>query len=207
MLDVILENIGRRFNRDWVFRGLDYHFVQGQHYAILGANGSGKSTLLQLILSSLTPSEGKISYQMDNRQLDIERFFSYVSLAAPYQELIEEFTLNELLDFHFSFKRLTSSLNKKKLLSLLALEEDADKEIRHFSSGMKQRTKLVLACCAATPVLLLDEPTANLDVKGIAWYRQLVQQFGDGKLLIICSNQEHEYDFCSHRILVEDYKV
>ncbi|GAA4783547.1 ABC transporter ATP-binding protein [Olivibacter ginsenosidimutans] len=206
MLEIVLEDIGRRFNRDWIFRGINCRFVQGNSYAILGANGSGKSTLLQIILSSLSPSEGQINYLQEGRLLEIADFFSYVSLAAPYQELIEEFTLVELLEFHFSFKRIIDDMDLKKLLSLLGLEQSAHKEIRYFSSGMKQRTKLAMACCAATPVVLLDEPTSNLDVKGIDWYHQLIQQFGANKLLIICSNQAHEYDFCQHQLMIEGYK-
>jgi len=205
-LEIILKNIGRRFNRDWIFRGIDYSFKRGNSYAILGPNGSGKSTLLQLILSSLSPSEGNISYLVNAQPVEVDNFFSLVSLAAPYQELVEEFTLRELIDFHFSFKALADDFDSKKLLALLELQTAVDKEIRYFSSGMKQRTKLALACCAKTPVLLLDEPTANLDIKGLSWYQQLIKQFGGNKLLIICSNQAHEYDFCNHQLLIEQFK-
>lgn len=202
-----MEDIGRRFNRDWIFRKVDYRFIQGNSYAILGPNGSGKSTLLQLIASSLSPSEGQIHYSVDGKDLDADHFFSYLSLAAPYQELVEEFTLLELIDFHFSFKEMVEGLTTKGILALLGLEKSANKEIRYFSSGMKQRTKLVLACCTKTPALFLDEPTSNLDLKGVDWYLQLIERFAKDKLLLICSNQEHEYQFCQYKLQVEDYKV
>lgn len=205
-MEIILDDIGRRFNQDWIFKGINYKFIQGKSYAILGANGSGKSTFLQVLASSLSPSKGDIKYLLGTKEVEADHIFSYISLAAPYLELIEEFTLTELIDFHFSFKKRTKGLDTKDIIELLALEESANKEIRYFSSGMKQRTKLVLACCADTPTLFLDEPTSNLDVRGIAWYRNLIDRFSADKLLVICSNQLHEYEFCNYRVQIEEYK-
>lgn len=205
-MEIILENIGRRFNQDWIFKGIDYQFIRNKSYAILGANGSGKSTLLQIIISSLSPSRGHIRYQNENKEIEVDHFFSYVSLAAPYVDLVEEFTLTELIDFHFSFKKLATGLDTQGVIDLLELQQAANKEIRYFSSGMKQRTKLALACCADTPTLFLDEPTSNLDTKGIAWYHQLVERFGANRLLVICSNQLHEYEFCNFHLQMETYK-
>ncbi|WP_423146571.1 ABC transporter ATP-binding protein [Rubrolithibacter danxiaensis] len=201
-----LENIGRRFNREWIFRGVTYGFEQGSSYAILGPNGSGKSTLLQVIAANLTPSEGKIDYLSANKKVDIESAYKYLSWSAPYIELIEEFTLQEQLDFHFKFKPYANQLNSKEVIELLGLEKSKNKTIRFFSSGMKQRTKLALSFCSDTPVLLLDEPTSNLDLKGIDWYYELVNLFSKDRLLIICSNQEHEYSFCQHKLHLADYK-
>jgi ABC-type multidrug transport system ATPase subunit len=205
-MKIILENIGRRFNREWIFREVNYTFESGQSYAVLGLNGSGKSTLLQLISGSLTPSEGTISYQSDGKDLDIEDVFRELSMAAPYMELIEEFTLQEQVDFHFGFKRYREGIDAAKVVEILGFEKSKNKALKYFSSGMKQRTKLALAFCSDTPVLLLDEPVSNLDNNGIAWYLGLVQQFASGRLLIICSNQEQEYSFCNNRIQVGDYK-
>lgn len=205
-LDIILENIGRCFNREWIFKSINYHFVSGDSYAILGPNGSGKSTLLQVLVGSLSASEGKIKYLANEQEVEVDHFFSATSLAAPYLELIEEFTLRELVDFHFSFKQMESGLDTQSIIELLALENAADKELRYFSSGMRQRTKLALACCAQTPTLFLDEPTSNLDIKGIEWYLQLIERFAKNKLLVICSNQAHEYSFCRHQIHIEHYK-
>ncbi|WP_134089560.1 ATP-binding cassette domain-containing protein [Olivibacter sp. XZL3] len=205
-MDILLENIGRRFNREWIFKAINYRFLQGNSYAVLGPNGSGKSTLLQVLLGSLSSSEGKLSYWSEKGEVDVNDFFLSTSLAAPYQELIEDFTLRELIDFHFSFKRMEDGMNTRLLIELLELERAADKELRYFSSGMRQRTKLALACCAQTPTLFLDEPTTNLDVNGVTWYLNLIERFAKNKLLIIGSNQEHEYSFCQHRIQIEHYK-
>lgn len=206
-MKIALENIGRRFNREWIFRNINYTFEQEQTYAILGANGSGKSTLLQLILGSLTPSEGKLSYIGDQNQLiSIESAFPLVSLAAPYLELIEDFTLTELIDFHFRFKKIHKGFNTAEVIRLLSFEKSKNKAVKYFSSGMKQRTRLALAFCSDTPVLLLDEPTSNLDLDGVNWYYQLINHLSTGRLLVICSNQEHEYTFCKHQLKLADYK-
>jgi ABC-type multidrug transport system ATPase subunit len=205
-MQITLENIGRRFNREWIFREINYTFNGKGSYAILGSNGSGKSTLLQVLNGSLVPSAGAISYTKDGNAIEPENVFNYLSLAAPYLELIEEFTLNEMVDFHFRFKTFKPGIDKNVLNDILNLKGSQNKMIRYFSSGMKQRLKLALAFCADTPMLMLDEPTSNLDTQGIDWYLNLVEKFSANRLTIICSNQEHEYSFCRERLSISDYK-
>jgi len=205
-MKIALQNIGRRFNRDWIFRGISYEFKQGETYAILGPNGSGKSTLLSVLNGSLAPSAGEISYLLDDKPIEPEVAFKQLSLAAPYLELIEEFTLTEMLEFHFKFKVRKGGMDNERVVALLGMEQSKNKMIKYFSSGMKQRLKLALAFCSDTPLLMLDEPTSNLDKQGVEWYLGLVQQFAAGRLTVICSNQEHEYSFCTHRLDISDYK-
>ncbi len=204
---ITLQNIGRRFNRDWIFRGVDHTFISGNIYAILGPNGSGKSTLLQVLNGSLSPSAGKIEYFYEDKPVEIDAVYEYLSLAAPYLELIEEFSLAEMIDFHFKFKSYKTGITKDEVIDLLALPGSKNKLIRYFSSGMKQRLKLALAFCADTPMLMLDEPTSNLDTQGVDWYLNLVQKFAQNRLTIICSNQEHEYSFCDEQLNISDYKA
>ena len=205
-IKITLENIGRRFNREWIFRGMDYTFISGETYAILGPNGSGKSTLLQVLNGSLSQSAGIISYFYDDKPVEVEQVFQHLSLAAPYLEVIEEFTLDEMIDFHFKFKTYKPGIAKNEVLELLNMNSSKNKPVRYFSSGMKQRLKLALAFCADTPMLMLDEPTSNLDTQGVDWYLSLVQKFSKDRLTIICSNQEHEYSFCTNRLSIADYK-
>ena len=205
-MEIILEDIGRRFNRDWVFRHLNYRFTTGQRYAILGPNGSGKSTLLQVIASSLTPSAGQIRYMAGEQNIDPERVYQHIALAAPYMELVEEFTLVEQIRFHFTHKKYLRGFDEQLLIELLGLRHAENKEIRYFSSGMKQRVKLALACCADVPILLLDEPATNLDQDGVDWYVHLVEQTSANRILLVCSNQEREYGFCEHTISIPAYK-
>ena len=204
-MTITLEDIGRRFNQEWIFKGINYQFNSGGKYAILGPNGSGKSTLLRVVLGNLSPSEGVITYN-NQKNIPVERIYESISFAAPYLDLIEEFTLQETIDFHFKFKALQKGFDEEMVLELLGLKKSQDKALKHFSSGMKQRTKLVLACCTDTPILLLDEPTSNLDKQGVVWYHELIARFTADRLVIVGSNQEAEYSFCNHFVQITDYK-
>jgi ABC-type multidrug transport system ATPase subunit len=204
-MEISLKNVGRRFNKEWIFRSLSYEFSGGKKYAILGPNGSGKSTLLSLILGNLSPSEGMVKYH-NQKEIPVEHIYKNLSFAAPYLDLIEDFTLEETISFHFKFKTFYPGYNFEKILDLLGLVKAQDKALKHFSSGMKQRTKLALACCTDAPILLLDEPVSNLDQQGISWYLDLIDRFTNDKLVIIGSNQEIEYSFCDHTLQITDFK-
>ncbi|WP_295648053.1 ABC transporter ATP-binding protein [uncultured Mucilaginibacter sp.] len=203
---ISLQNIGRRFNREWIFRGIDYTFENNQSYAILGPNGSGKSTLLQVLNGSLAPSEGTLGYAYNGSVVEVESAYLHLSLAAPYLELIEDFTLEEMVEFHFKFKKHIAGFDTDAVIDLLGLQSSRHKLIKYFSSGMKQRTKLALAFCADTPMLMLDEPTSNLDVQGVDWYLSLIKTYTANRLSIICSNQPNEYAFCDKVLNIADYK-
>jgi ABC-2 type transport system ATP-binding protein len=223
-MKITLTDIGKRFNRDWIFRHVSYEFTNGHSYAITGPNGSGKSTLLQVIAGAVGASEGALVYELTadswqltegkrterlstvNRQLSTENIYQHLSISAPYLEVIEEMTLAEFLQFHQSFKPFLPSLNIKKIISLLGLEKSADKQIRYYSSGMKQRVKLAQALFSDTPVVLLDEPCTNLDTEGISLYQQLIKDYSIDRLVIVSSNDEQEYSFCEKRISVSNYK-
>lgn len=199
-----LTNTGKRYNREWIFRHVNYEFLAGKRYAITGSNGSGKSTLLQVIAGSLTHNEGTVQLTVAGRLITDERHFQYISVAAPYLELIEEMTANEFLSFHQQFKPLVVS--KEEILSTINLEKAANKQIRYYSSGMKQRLKLAQAFFSQTPILLLDEPTTNLDADGIALYQQLITNHTQNKLVIISSNDFQEYNFCDEVVAIGQYK-
>lgn len=210
-MTISLTNTGKRFNREWIFRHLDFQFITGTHYAVTGPNGSGKSTLLQVIAGALSPSEGKVAFHFNDQKTEInnsgaDNLFSFVSIAAPYLEVIEEMTLTEFLRFHAQFKSYQSSLTIHSIIDIIGLEKAANKQIRFFSSGMKQRVKLAQSILCDTPVLLLDEPCTNLDGEGIALYHRLIKDYTNDKLIIVSSNDEVEYSFCREKISIMDYK-
>lgn len=206
-LKITLKDIGRRYNNEWIFRHINYTFESGKSYAVLGHNGSGKSTFLKVLSSSLTPSSGELIYTDGDQVLGVDTIYQQLSIAAPYVELIEEFTLNELIDFHFKFKNYLPSFDKETVVSLLGLEHALDREIRFFSSGMRQRVKLALACCSVSSLVLLDEPTSNLDSAGEEWYLNLIDRTKlESRILVVCSNQKKEYEFCDEMISILDFK-
>ena len=201
-----LAGAGRRFSHDWIFRKVNLEFQAGHAYALTGPNGSGKSTLLQLIGGLLQPSEGKVHCFEGNRALAPEDVFRSISLVAPYLDVIEEMTASEFLHFHARFKPFRAAHTPESILRRVGLEGAAHKQIRYYSSGMKQRVKLAQAFFSDTPVLLLDEPTSNLDVAGVQLYLDLVHEETQGRLVIVCSNDPMEYTFCRTVLSVLDYK-
>ncbi len=205
-MKIRLTKVGKRFNREWIFRNLDFEFHSERSYAITGPNGSGKSTFLQVIAGAATFNEGGIEYFLAGKKIDAEKVYTYISIAAPYLELVEEMTLVEFMKFHSNLKSWLPSFDSKKIISIINLEEAAQKQIRYFSSGMKQRVKLAQAIFSNVPVILLDEPCTNLDEEGIFLYKTLVHDHCRNRLLIVSSNDIQEYDFCDERIDIKNYK-
>src|ERR1051325_1946433 len=192
-MKIKLHNAGKRFNREWIFRNATIEFSSSNAYAIIGPNGSGKSTLLQVLGGMLQLSEGKLEYAVGSRQLAVEEVYKEISFCAPYLDVIEEMTLSEFLSFHNQFKNFLPSFDTKKIINQIGLEAAANKQIRYYSSGMKQRVKLAQAIFSDTAIVLLDEPTTNLDANGIALYHSLINSYCKEKLVVVCSNDEVEY--------------
>jgi len=211
-MKISLINAGKRFNRDWIFRKFNYGFTAGTAYAITGPNGSGKSTLLQVIGGAMIMSEGNAKYEIVNRQsaigneIQVDKAFQFISIAAPYLELIEEMTITEFLQFHGQFKPFLPNISIHEIIAVIGLEKAANKQIRYYSSGMKQRVKLAQAIFSNVPCILLDEPCTNLDAEGIALYQRLVSDYCNNRLVIVSSNDEQEYSFCTERISILNYK-
>ncbi|GHA53133.1 ABC transporter ATP-binding protein [Pontibacter akesuensis] len=206
-MQINLTGLGKRYNYEWIFRNLTYTFKSGTSYAILGHNGSGKSTLLTIIAGHNLSSEGELSYAVNGKTIPPEAAYRHLSLTAPYLELIEEFTLLEMLDFHTRFKPLRQNLSTEALIDRMGLLKSKHKYVKDFSSGMKQRLKLGLAIYSDTFLLLLDEPTTNLDQEGVAWYQEHVAENKAGRLIIVGSNIQHEYGFCDEQLRISDYHV
>ncbi|GAB3982608.1 hypothetical protein GCM10028806_54670 [Spirosoma terrae] len=206
MLTIKAEQLGKKYRKEWIFRHVNVTLTAGTSYTFVGPNGSGKSTLLQLLSGSLPLTEGKLSYTEQGKELEADDWFRKVSIAAPYLELVEELTLNELLLFHQTFKPFKNNLSPDDVAERLLLSHARHKEIKYFSSGMKQRVKLGLAFFSQSPVVILDEPTSNLDRQGAAWYLEQVQQLSPDQLLLIGSNQPEEYTFCSNVLDVTQWK-
>lgn len=205
-MKISLTNAGKRFNRDWIFRNFTQEFTSGIAYAITGPNGSGKSTLLQVIGGAMMMSEGSTLYTIDTKEIHVDKAFQLISIAAPYLELIEEMTVQEFLQFHSQFKPFLPGFQIKDIIAEIGLQAATHKQIRFYSSGMKQRVKLAQAIFSNVPCILLDEPCTNLDAAGFALYHQLITKYCNNRLIIVSSNDEQEYSFCTEKISILDYK-
>lgn len=205
-MQIKVENIGKKFVKEWIIRRASFVLEQGQMYTFVGPNGSGKSTLLQLITGMTPATEGTIAYNHDGKEIEVEQWYKHLVIAAPYLELIEEFTLREVIDFHRKFKPLKSNISTPEFEEFIQLSHASGKVIRHFSSGMKQRVKLGLAFMSDVPIIFLDEPTTNLDVHGINWYLDNVRKSTEKQLVLLGSNVKQEYEFCENIINVSAFK-
>lgn len=203
---ITLEKLGKRFNREWIFRNLDFTFEHGNTYAITGPNGSGKSTLLQILWGQLPQSSGAVKYELKGKEIQVTEIFRYLSIATPYMDLIEEFTLIEMVKFHFRFKKIRDNHSIEDLINVMELTHASHKNISNFSSGMRQRLKLALAFYSNTNMIFLDEPSTNLDKKSTQWYLKNLLNLPKDCLVFIASNQEHEYPADSIKLDIMGYK-
>jgi ABC-type multidrug transport system ATPase subunit len=202
-VQIILEDIGKKYENNWLFRHLNTSFEQNRSYAIIGDNGSGKSTLLKILANGIEPSEGNIVYSIkDISILDQTKIAQSISFAAPYMLLSEDFTLSELLNYRYKFSSLI--INIQEFIEYSYLQPHQNKRIKNFSSGMKQRLKLALAIFANTPILMLDEPCSNLDEKAKQWYTDMIDNYSKNRLTIIASNDKREYENCDILLNIND---
>lgn len=205
-MNIELQNAGKRFNRDWIFKKLQLTIHAKERLAITGPNGTGKSTLLQVIAGNVSLNEGNIEWRLNEKNIGEENIFQHIAVVAPYLELIEEYTAAEFLQFHSKFKPLAENISVTEILSLVGLKNASNKQIRFYSSGMKQRIKLAQAIFTDVPLLLLDEPCTNLDEEGYALYHSLIADHCGNKTIIVSSNDLNEYDFCERKISITDFK-
>lgn len=191
--------MGKRFNRKWIFRQFDWSFEKGVDYAVLGPNGSGKSTLIRVLSTQLGADEGSINYPIPAKQM-----YSHINYTAPYIDIPEELSFNELLKFHKRFREARVAI--KDIPSRCGLNKAADFPIKEFSSGMLQRVKLSLSLYFKADLILFDEPCSHLDTTGFEWFRE-ERKILSSDITIIASNTEKEYEGCRELIEIMEYKT
>lgn len=196
-MKIELDKVSKKFGSQWIFSNISATFDSNKPYAIVGPNGSGKSTLLKIISGIVTPNEGNVSYSTGGKSIPTDEVYSLISYSAPYLDLPEELTIAEIIDFHQSMKQF-KGITASELLK--ALDIPSDKQIRDCSSGMKQRVKFALAYYTDSKLLLLDEPTANMDHHWRDWTLDLIKSNTLERITIICSNEPIEYEFAEVKI-------
>jgi len=201
-MKICLNQIAKRYQQNWIFKDLSLDIPSGTSLAILGNNGSGKSSLLRIIAAMQTATKGSITYTHNQQNIDSNSLYKQLSYAAVGMQLIEEFTLSELLSFHFSFKKSIHQLTVAEIISILDMKNVQSKLVGDFSSGMKQRVKLAQAIFTDAPLLLLDEPCSNFDKHGIAQYQEWMATYQNNRTIIVASNDSNEYSFCKEQIML-----
>ena len=202
-MKIKLNGISKFYVSNKVLDSITYTFENSGRYAILGPNGSGKSTLVGVITGLVEPTEGFVQYEENNALIKKELFYQNYSFAAPYISFVDDFSLIELIDFHFKIKESYLDVDSASFAEFCLFTKKQHKILyKHFSSGMKQRLKIGLAILTKSKVLLLDEPLSNLDEVGKKWYHSLLESYLNDRTLIIASNDNEEYAICTNRLTI-----
>lgn len=185
------DKVGKKFYQQWLYRDLSFSLQNGEKLAILGNNGSGKTTLLRILAGQLSCSEGRVFYTKGKRKVPYEEMYQHISWAGPHTALYPDLTLEEHLKLHFSFKKQIISI--AEIIDKLNLSKEVDKKLRFYSSGMLQRAKVGIALFSQSDILMLDEPTANMDENNAAYILALISEYLGDRIYILASNLEREY--------------
>lgn len=202
-----LNAVAKKFQHKWIFRDINATLNRGDIISVTGNNGSGKSTLLKILSGHLSPNKGDVTYlDKGGNKIDRDDVYQELTFAAPYINLMSRLNLKENIDLYLKFKGLHDGLDSASLIELMQLKHAAHKELRFYSSGMQQRVKLALAICAVSSILLLDEPTTNLDKEGMSWYTSTLKKYSQNRLIVIASNEERDFELCNRSLSILDYK-
>ncbi len=202
-MELSIQKLTKAYNQREVFSNLNFTIPSGQRMAITGPNGSGKSTLIKILSGGLLPTAGKVVYTLAGESISEEQIYRYVHFVAPYNTVIEELNLPELFQLHQRLGLLRSFQSYRQWVDRLAYTFDPERQIKAFSSGMKQRVKLGLALLDDRPLILLDEPGSNLDQAGKDWMFSLMEQVAPDQTIVIATNDAEEKDFCSEFVSVQ----
>lgn len=207
MLRLTVENVGQKFGRRVLFRRLSFELKGGQTLAITGPNGSGKTTLLRILAGVLKPSTGDVRLSLNGETVPPDDHPLRTGFVAPYINVYDGFTARENLLFLARLRRLPDAAKRiEEVLDLVGLSQRADDLVGTYSSGMKQRVKFAAATLTEPPLLLLDEPSTNLDAAGLTMVRQVIEmQLAARRLLIIATNDREEAQTCERILSIPDY--
>jgi heme exporter protein A len=201
-MTIALTGVSREFNRRSIFRDVSFSLGTGDSLVITGRNGSGKSTLVKIVCGLLSPTRGSIAYTCDDKSIEHDNIRNHIGLVSPYLQLYDEFTGIENLEL-LSKIRSDKVLEEGRITQVLndvGLWERRNDLLRTYSSGMKQRLKYAFALVHQPEILILDEPTSNLDAEGIDMVRRSVQEQKKRGILIVATNDADEAAWCEKRI-------
>ncbi|PID62532.1 MAG: ABC transporter ATP-binding protein [Ignavibacteriae bacterium] len=203
-----LTNITKTFGRRLIFKEINKHFLSGNLYGFSGSNGSGKSTLIKIIAGIISATKGKVSHSINSKEIVPEKLHNHIGFVSPYLVLYDEFTAYENLK-HFSKIRGIKFNSERAdfLLSQIELYDRKDDLLKGFSSGMKQRMKFIFSLLHNPKLLLLDEPTSNLDAEGKDKIYEIIKNESEEKLIIIASNEQSDLKLCSDILDIEYFKI
>lgn len=205
LFSINVSNVSKAFSaKKIIFQNIGFEVKSGEVLGIAGPNGSGKSTLMKIVLGVIRPDSGNVAWSIGDKTISKDEYNQFSGFAAPYLNLYEEFTAVEMID---TISKLRGEIIQKaiinELLRKFLLLEHINKPIRNFSSGMKQRVKLLIASMHNPALLALDEPSSNLDNRGFDIVCQLIEDSKNaGSAIILASNEDKELALCNNIISI-----
>ncbi|NOX64762.1 MAG: ABC transporter ATP-binding protein [Chlorobi bacterium] len=203
----ILQDLTKSFSRRLIFKNINAEFNSGSVYGLAGSNGSGKSTLAKIIAGLLSPTSGKVIHKFEDKEVPMEKLHDHLGFVSPYLVLYDEFTAEENLTHFLKIRGIEIDNEKiKTLLNDFSLYGRRNDLLKAYSSGMKQRMKFIFSLIHSPELLILDEPTSNLDIEGKDKVYEIIERESKNKLIVIASNEESDLALCKEIIYVEEYK-
>jgi heme exporter protein A len=202
------KDLKKTFGRRLIFNNINFDLSSCTIFGITGANGSGKSTLIKIIAGLNSPTSGKIIYKDDEKTIEPEKLHNFIGFVSPYLVLYDEFSAWENLNYFADIRDI--QFNKEKinhLLNQFLLYSRKDDLLKTYSSGMKQRMKFIFALMHSPKLILLDEPTSNLDDEGKESVYHIIEDEGKENIIIVASNEKSDLQFCNEKLKLEDYKL
>lgn len=201
MINIEADKIEKKFGKTLLFRNISFTLNKGDSFYITGPNGSGKSTMLQILAGIQKSDSGSVIYKSGNSIIENECYKNYLGFTGPQVNPYEMLSSIENLRFTSS-----ASVDENLMIEYLKkfdLYKHRTKSVKYYSSGMKQRLRLIHALINNPPVLMLDEPCSNLDSKGRNILYSVLDELKKDKIVIIATNESEDINLCSKGINLE----
>lgn len=193
-----ITNLAKMFSSVSIFTDINAAFSSGMSCAITGPNGSGKSTLLEVVAGIKRPSQGAVDFILNDVSMEKKYLWNHIGFVSPRINLYNE--LSGLENIEFVTSSHEGNYDITAYFKRFDLFEQKEKQVGHYSTGMKQRLKIIAALVRDPGILLLDEPSSNLDGHGKELLLSYLGSVREEKIIIIATNDEQEARFCNEVI-------
>ncbi len=203
-MELQLQNLSKQYGDKCAVGNVSVSLKPGV-YGLLGANGAGKTTLMRMICGVLKPTSGSITLNGKTIEELGETYYTHLGYMPQYFGFYPDFTAREFMLYMAAVKGLGKSKAKRRteeLLKMVNLSDVADKKIKSYSGGMKQRLGIAQAELGNPSILILDEPTAGLDPKERVRFRNLISDFAKEKIVILSTHIVSDVSYIADTILM-----